>query len=166
MKRLVLTACTAVTLLGVGVTWSQAPIQTAPITIKPNTAIVIPADKRILIDGKLLAATAEGIYLKKLTAEFIKRCTGKAVGCAIAAVGPNGMWSEGATGDARRAPDGSPRKMTANDKFTMASVSKTFTGLALQRLLYGKRISIDATIGPYLPKDWKSTGAVGNVTFR
>jgi CubicO group peptidase (beta-lactamase class C family) len=165
MKKLVLTACVAVTLLGAGVIQSQAG--TGVIQQPKDGEIVFQPDKQILINGKLLTGTAEGIYLKKLTAEFIKRCTGKAVGCAIAAVGPNGMWSEGAAGDARRALDGSPRKMTANDKFTMASVSKTFTGLALQKQLYGKRISIDSPIGPYLPKDWKtSTRAVGNVTFR
>lgn len=120
----------------------------------------------IKIDTTGLVKTAESLYLQKLTAEFIKRCTGRSVGCAIAAVGPNGMWSEAAAGDARRAPDSSPRKMTANDKITMASVSKVFTGTALQRLLVSRRISVDAKIGPYLPKTWKRTAMVDNVTFR
>jgi len=164
MKKLVLTACVAVTLLGVGVIQSQPG--TGVIQLPKDGEIVFQPDKQILINWKLLAGTAEGIYLKKLTAEFIKRCTGQAVGCAIAAVGPHGMWSEGAAGDARRAPDNSARKLTANDRITMASVSKIFTGTALQRLLYGKRISVDAAIGPYLPKSWKRTAMVDNVTFR
>ncbi len=164
MKRLVLTTCVAVTLLGVGVIQSQPG--TGEIKLPKDGEIILPADKQILVDGKVLSATVEGIYLKKLTAEFIKRCTGKAVGCAIAAVGPHGMWSEGATGDARRAPDDPPRKLTANDRMTMASVSKTFTGTALQRLLYTKRISVDDKIGPHLPKSWARTPMVDNVTFR
>jgi CubicO group peptidase (beta-lactamase class C family) len=164
MKTLVLTACVAVSLLGAGVIQSQPG--TGVITLPKDGQIIVPSDKQILIDGKVLSATVEGIYLKKLTAEFIKRCTGKAVGCTIAAVGPHGMWSEGATGYARRTPDKWPRTLTANDKITMASVSKTFTGTALQRLLYTKRISVDDKIGPHLPKSWARTAMVDNVTFR
>lgn len=165
-RMLTVAACAAVTLLGVGITQSQSVERTAPRVAKPPSATFVPANQRIVIDRKVLAAAIESAYLKKLTGEFLKRCTGKAVGCAIAAVGPNGMWSEGAVGDARRSPDGSPRKLTANDKITMASVSKTFTGTALQKLLYTKRISVDAKIGSYLPKSWKRTTAVDNVTFR
>ena len=76
------------------------------------------------------------------------------------------MWSEGAAGDARRAPDSSPRKLAATDKITMASVSKVFTGTALQKLLDEKGISVDRKIGPYLLKHWKRSSAVDNMTFR
>src|SRR5689334_17995086 len=141
--RFLVAACAAAALLAAGSTLSQTVTLTAPPAAKPPSAVVVPSNQRIVIDREALAAAIESAWLKKLTAEFIKRCTGKSVGCAIAAVGPHGMWSEGAAGDARRAPDASPRKLTANDKITMASVSKTFTGVALQKLLFTKRISVD-----------------------
>jgi len=137
-----------------------------PKAAKPPGVRFVPANQRIIINRQALAAAAESSYLKKFTAEFLKRCMNKAVGCAIAAVGPHGMWSEGAAGDARRAPDSSPRKLTASDKITMASVSKVFTGTALQKLLDEKGISVDRKIGPYLLKHWKRSSAVDNMTFR
>ena len=164
-RLLLVAACAAAILLGASVTRSQTVGPAAPRAAKPPTAVA-QGNWVITVDPKLIAAAAESAWLQKLTGEFIKRCTGKAVGCAIAAVGPHGMWSEGAAGAARRAPDGSTRKLTANDKITMASVSKTFTGAALQKVLYTKRISVDAKIGPYLPKTWKRTAMVDNVTFR
>lgn len=161
------TLCAAALLAGATVTESQ-PAQSIrrEVTAKPPSAVVVPAPQRILVNRDLLAAAAESAYLKTLTGGFIRKCSNKSVGCAIAAVGPHGVWSEGAIGAARRDPDVRPRALTANDKITMASVSKTFTGVALQKLLFTKKISIDAKIGPFLPKDWKRTAAVDNVTFR
>ncbi len=161
-------ACAAAVLLGAGTVESQSTQISRPEvrTARPPSAVFVPAPQRIVINRRTLAAAAESAYLKRLTDGFLRKCAGKSVGCAIAAVGPNGMWSEGATGAARRAPDVRPRALTANDKITMASVSKTFTGVALQKLLFTKRISVDAKIGPYLPKDWQRTAAVDNVTFR
>src|SRR5215207_6036769 len=161
-------SCAAAILLGAATTQSQpAQIGRPEVrTARPPSAVFVPAPQRIVIDRKALAAAAESAWLQKLTSGFIRRCTGKSVGCAIAAVGPNGMWSEGATGDARRTPDSRQRTLTAADKITMASVSKTFTGVALQKLLFTKRISVDSRIGPFLPKEWQRTAAVDNVTFR
>ena len=166
-RRLLLAAaCSAAALIGAATLESQPAGPPEVRTAKPPSAVFVPAPQRIVIDRKALAAAAEQAYLQKVTALFIRRCAGKSVGCAIAAVGPNGMWSEAAVGAARRSPDLRPRGLTANDKITMASVSKTFTGVALQKLLFTKRISVDAKIGPFLPKAWKRTAAVDNMTFR
>lgn len=158
----------AVVLLGVATTESQpAPVGRLEVqTAKPPSAVFVPPARRVVVAPRVLAQAVESKYLKKLTAEFIRRCSNKSVGCAIAAVGPRGMWSEGAAGAARREPDSRPRALTPQDKITMASVSKTFTGVALQKLLFSKRISVDAAIGPFLPKDWKRTRAVHSMTFR
>ncbi|MFL5511385.1 MAG: serine hydrolase domain-containing protein [Gemmatimonadales bacterium] len=159
-------SCAAAILLGAAAPQSQpAQIGRPEVrTAKPSSAVFVPDP--FVIDRNALAAATEGAWLQKLTTGFLRRCTGKSVGCAIAAVGPNGVWSEGATGAARRTPDLRPRGLTATDKITMASVSKTFTGVALQRLLYTKRISVDSRIGPFLPTEWTRTAAVDNVTFR
>jgi len=161
-------SCASALLLGAAATQPQpAPIgRPEARTAKPPSAVFVPAPQRIVIDRKALAAAAESAWLQKVTGGFIRKCAGKSVGCAIAAVGPNGMWSEAAIGAARRAPDVRPRTLTANDKITMASVSKTFTGVALQKFLFTKRISVDSKIGSFLPKEWKRTAAVDNVTFR
>jgi len=168
-SRLLLAALgAAAVLLGVSTVESQ-PAQSGQLKVqaaKPPSAVVVPPAQRVVVAPKVLAQAAESAYLKKLTEGFIRRCSNKAVGCAIAAVGSHGMWSEGAVGAARREPDTRPRRLTPNDKITMASVSKTFTGVALQKLLFSKRIALDAAIGPYLPKDWKRTRSVHNMTFR
>lgn len=160
--------CAAAILLGAATTQSQpAQIGRPEVrTARPPSAVFVPAPQRIVIDRNALAAAAESAWLQKLTGGFIRRCADKSVGCAIAAVGPHGMWSEGAVGAARRTPDSRARRLTATDKITMASVSKTFTGVALQKLLYTKRISVDSKIGSFLPKEWKRTAAVDSVTFR
>ena len=133
--------------------------------VKPPSAVLFSTEELILSPA-VLAAALESAYLKKITDGFIDLCQGKAVGCAISAVGPNGMSVDRAAGDARRAPDDAPRKLTATDKITMASVSKTFTGTALQKLLYDKGICLDTAIGPYLPNHWKRSAAMDAVTFR
>lgn len=71
-----------------------------------------------------------------------------------------------AGGDARRAPDANPRKMTADDKFNVASVSKTITAAAVLKLLNQKGISVDAPVYPYLPSSWKLGDKMNTVTFR
>lgn len=124
-----------------------------------STDVMIP-------NPKVIFTVSEKGYLKKVTDGFIELCQGKAVGCAISTVGPGGFVVEKAAGDARRSPDGAPRKLSATDKITMASVSKTFTGTALQKLLYDKGICLDTPIGPYLPKHWKRSAAIDAVTFR
>jgi len=133
---------------------------------KPINARPVPTGQRVTVQPRMLEKMAEAAFLQKFTAEFISRCKTKAVGCVIAAVGPHGLWSEQAVGAARRDPDPSPRDWTANDKITMASVSKVFTGAALLKLLSDKGISADAKIGPYLLPHWKRSKAVDDVTFR
>lgn len=127
----------------------------------PLNAIRMSTDEMIL--------NPEGFFLARETQiveEFLDRCEDKAVGCAISVVGPTGLFAGGGRGDARRAPDTKPRKLTEADKITMASVSKTFTGTALQKLLFDRGICLDTAIGPYLPKHWQVTEEFAAITFR
>jgi CubicO group peptidase (beta-lactamase class C family) len=48
---------------------------------------------------------------------------------------PSGASVAKAGGAARRAPDPAPRTMSADDKITIASVSKTITAAAILQLL-------------------------------
>ena len=45
--------------------------------------------------------------------------------------------------------------MTVDDRFNIASVSKTITAAAVLKLLNDKGISVDTTVYNYLPTDWK-----------
>lgn len=56
--------------------------------------------------------------------------------------------------------------MTINTTMNIASVSKTITAIAAIQLLNEKGISVDSTIGAYLPNYFGSNVNVRNITFR
>jgi CubicO group peptidase (beta-lactamase class C family) len=101
-------------------------------------------------------------YADKLEA----RLKNRSVGYSFTVTGGNGnLMVSRAGGDARRAPD-SARKMTADDKFNVASVSKTITAAAVMKLLNQKNITVDTAVRAYLPPNWKIGPAFETVTFR
>jgi hypothetical protein len=102
------------------------------------------------------------LFAKNLDAEL----KGKSVGYSFYITAKNGRGAGGAGGDARRAPDASPRKETFDDKFNVASVSKTITAAAILKLMSVKKIGVDAKISSYLPKDWVRGPNVDLITFR
>lgn len=71
-----------------------------------------------------------------------------------------------AGGDARRAPDPAPRKLTFDDKINIASVSKTFTAAAVLKLLNQKGLNVDTPVHTFLPTDWTLGANVKSITFR
>ena len=101
-------------------------------------------------------------YADKLEA----RLKNRSVGYSFTVTGGSGnLMVSRAGGDARRAPD-SARKMTADDKFNIASVSKTITAAAVMKLLNEKNITVDTAVRAYLPPTWKIGPAFETVTFR
>lgn len=113
---------------------------------------------RRVIDQKFLAE-----YADKLEAKL----KGKSVGYAFAVASRDAQFLVGrASGDARRAPDANPRQMTADDKFNIASVSKTITAAAVLKLLHEKKISVDAPVHSYLHPQWTLGDNIKTITFR
>jgi len=106
-------------------------------------------------------------FLTKYADKLEARLKGKSVGYSftVAGVGANSMVSR-AGGDARRAPDANPRKMTADDKFNIASVSKTITAAAVLKILNEKKINVDALVHTFLHPQWKLGNNVKTITFR
>jgi len=68
-------------------------------------------------------------------------------------------------GKARTTANAPAVKFTASTKIPVASVSKVVTALAAIKVLAKNSISLDAPIGPYLPKDWKVDPNVAAITF-
>lgn len=101
-------------------------------------------------------------YADKLEA----RLKGKSAGYSFTIAGGNNFMVSRAGGDARRAPDANARKMTADDKFNIASVSKTITAAAVLKLLNEKRITVDTPVHSYLPPNWTLGSNFKTVTFR
>lgn len=169
-RRLALVGMLLVTLAGAGCT------TTTSFTPREDLVFAragIPKEAKLGDIGqlirvpKIIAQLEEQRHLQKIVDGFLAVCGSKAVGCAISAVGSNGAVAEGGAGAARRSPpDSAPRNLGAGDKITMASVSKTFTAAALQKLLFDRGICIDTPIGAYLPKHWKRAPEVDAMTFR
>lgn len=110
---------------------------------------------------KLADSAFLSIYADKLEAKL----KGKVVGYQFT-VSINGVEASRAGGDARRAPDANPRKMTADDKLNIASVSKTITAAAVMKLLTANKIGVDAPVHPYLPPTWTLGANIKSITFR
>jgi CubicO group peptidase (beta-lactamase class C family) len=111
-------------------------------------------------------AATERAYLDKLGHIIEKRFSNRSVGYAIVANLPSGAFVAQAGGDARRAPDPSPRPFSVDDKIAIASISKVMTATAILQLLARNKLSVDAPVWPYLPSTWKLGVGVKDITFR
>ncbi len=100
-------------------------------------------------------------YADKLEAKL----KNKSVGYTFTVMSNNNLFVSRAAGDARRFPDSNPRKMSADDKFNIASISKTITAAAVWKLMNEKKISLDTMIHPYLPSKWKLGPRFNTITF-
>lgn len=143
---------------------AQGQINLSPIQInkplQPNQIINPPSPE-------VLDKVAASILVKNYADTLEKRFKGKSVGYQFVVFhSTTGASQERAGGDARRAPDSNPRKMTVNDKYNIASVSKTITASAVLKLLNEKKISIDSPVYSYLPPDWKLGTNIKTITFR
>ena len=116
--------------------------------------------------GPIVAPQPNPLFLSAFSNKLDARLKNKSVGYSFAVVDQAGHVVGGGGGDARRAPDAGPRKMTMDDKLNIASVSKTITAAAVLKLLSQKRVSLDAPVHPYLPLNWKLGANVKTITFR
>lgn len=130
------------------------------------TVAEVPAQIDLKIDPNLpikLVVSQQDLtkYADKLEAKL----KNKSVGYTFTVITNNNLIVSRAAGDARRFPDANPRKMTADDKFNIASVSKTITAAAVWKLMNEKRISLDTMIHLYLPSKWKLGARFNTITF-
>ncbi|GAB3496691.1 hypothetical protein GCM10027341_15860 [Spirosoma knui] len=101
-----------------------------------------------------------------LAKAIAKRLDGKAVGYQLVISVKGSQKSIYANGDARLSQDGNARKMFVNDKFNIASCSKTVTAAALLRALNVKQKSVDDLIHTYLPSHWSLGTGIKTITFK
>jgi len=130
------------------------------------------AQPQVLIDQNTLKIIGDQAYLMNYADKLEAKLKGKSVGYSFTVISSNGISESRAGGDARRAPDANPRKMTADDKFNIASVSKTITAAAVMTLLSqrqpvnGRTPTLDSVVYPYLPTGWTLGANVKTITFR
>lgn len=121
-------------------------------------------DLKVDVNNIKLAISQQ--YLAEYADKLEAKLKNKSVGYSFAVISNNNFIVTRAGGDARRAPDANPRKMSADDKFNVASVSKTITAAAVLKLLYQNRISVDKAVYPYLPSKWTLGANFKSITFR
>ena len=129
-------------------------------------AIKIDPNRPVKIDPNVANKIGAPQYLNDYADRLEAKLKNKSVGYSFTVVSQNGLSVSRAGGDARRAPDANPRKMTADDKFNVASVSKTITAAAVMKLLHEKKIKVDDPVHPYLPSSWKLGEKINTITFR
>ena len=92
---------------------------------------VVDLGAQPLETAKRIEKHANPLFLSGFANKLDARLKGRSVGYAFAVIDNSGNVVGGGGGDARRAPDPNPRKMTMNDKLNIASVSKTITAAAV-----------------------------------
>jgi CubicO group peptidase (beta-lactamase class C family) len=95
-----------------------------------------------------------------------KRLKGKSAGYQFVVSFRGSPKVSRAGGAARRAPDAQPRAMTVNDKYNIASVSKTITAAAVMKLLNVKGIALITPISKFLPPSFKPAPSTAKITIQ
>jgi CubicO group peptidase (beta-lactamase class C family) len=111
-------------------------------------------------------AAVSAAALRQFADTLAAKLEGRSVGFAFVTESSEGRIEERAGGAARRAPDGMPRAMSADDAFNIASVSKTITAAAAMKIMAARTISPDAAIAPFFPPDWRLSNSVKTITLR
>lgn len=103
---------------------------------------------------------------RQLIANSLSAGTSKARGYSIV-VNKDGNWVDTFSfGIAYRpATGGAFSNMHVNQEINIASVSKTITAVAVLQLLKKNNLTIDSTIGGWLPAYWNATTAIKKLTF-
>jgi CubicO group peptidase (beta-lactamase class C family) len=91
---------------------------------------------------------------------------GKAVGVSVTLMMPGGEFASGNWGKARASVDSPARDWTANDRISVASVSKTITAAAVVRLAAQRGVSLDTAAWTLLPTDWFYSPSFKTITVR
>jgi CubicO group peptidase (beta-lactamase class C family) len=118
--------------------------------------------KLVLTPPKISEVFDVAEFEKRLKAGF----TGKVPGFSYAISTGNGVKAFGGVGSFRLTQDKPELAANANIPLYVASMNKTITAAALIKLLGEKGISLDATMAPYLPTDWKKGTGISTITFR
>ena len=91
---------------------------------------------------------------------------GSTMGFTYAIAVGGDLERSGAAGSGITSPDGS-RAMNVNDRMHIASISKTITTIAVLRLVQDTTgVTLDTSIGSYLPDGWPAGPGVNGLTFR
>jgi len=106
------------------------------------------------------------VKFRQQIANFLSAGSSTARGYSIV-VNKGGNWVDTFSfGWAYRNPTGgSYANMHVNQEINMASVSKTITAVGALQLLKKNNLTIDSTIGRWLPSYWNAAAAIRNITF-
>jgi CubicO group peptidase (beta-lactamase class C family) len=108
--------------------------------------------------------------LNALADKIEKRIKGRCTGYQFVVSYKTAGHVERAGGAARRLPDSEPRPMTTNDRYNLASVSKTITATALMKLVGEEKATarsiLSFPIVGFLPKSFKPGTNVPSITLR
>ncbi len=116
--------------------------------------------------GNLAGGPTLAVDVERLADLLEERLNGKCVGWQFAIFKNAQLAVERAGGKARNAADEPARSMSTSDRLEIASCSKTINAIATLKVLEEKRLSIDTSIGPYVPKSWPKHASIDGVTFR
>ena len=143
--------------------WLVGGLFVAEGAAQPNVQI---NPNNVQINPNILQRELNTRFISKFVGKLDARLNGKSVGYTFFVTYKKGIAQGGAGGDARRSPDANPRKMTVDDKYNIASVSKTITASAVLKILNDKNISVDTAVHTYLPSDWTFGDNFKTITFR
>jgi CubicO group peptidase (beta-lactamase class C family) len=150
------------------------PLSAAPKIIQtPPQHPVLDASRNgeLRTTNVLMTVKQPPFDLKSFADGIEKNLKGNCAGYQFVVSWGTAPMQKRAGGAARRAPDASPRNMTVNDRYNIASVSKTLTAAAAMKLLSQKktpniRSVLDTPMIKYLPPSFKPGANVDKVTFR
>ena len=133
----------------------------------PPLVLQVPPSIKPTLDPR----AADILLARRLGDRLAERLGGKSMGYAVVAILPSGITVERSGGLARSAPDPSPRAMSVDDKFSIASASKLFTGVTVGRMIAdraakGEAISFDSYVIPFMPSAWDFTSDLKLTSFR
>ncbi|GAB3888937.1 serine hydrolase domain-containing protein [Spirosoma agri] len=131
------------------------------VTLLGFTLLLSSCDKTVEV-----GPSGSTLNTDDLAKAIAKRLDGRCVGYQLVISVNGSQKSIYANGDARLAQDGNPRSMFVNDKYNIASCSKTITAAALLRALNAKQKTADDLIHPYLPTHWALGTGIKTITFK
>jgi hypothetical protein len=115
--------------------------------------------------SQLLVSHVEGLAINRVADQLKRSLEGVSTGAAIT-VRSSTSVSWASSGLRRTAANSPSRPATTAARTNSASVTKTLTAIAVMQLLARKRLSVDASVQPYLPQAWRSAPDVNTLTFR
>jgi CubicO group peptidase (beta-lactamase class C family) len=104
--------------------------------------------------------------LDTVIAKMRSELDGRAVGWAVAAVGPHGAVVTDHQGQRRTAADAPAAPASATVRFNVAQATRTVTAIAALQALAARGLGITDRIAPLLPIDWVKGPQVNSLTFR